>query len=109
MNDFEDLLDDRQAEKEEPRRGDGLMEEDPKTWYITRYCLTSGIQEVIGDLCDRGTYVIHGSRSDQSFSMNKIGIDAFPTLEEAREDQRKRAAKAIASAEKKIAKLKELL
>lgn len=40
--------------------------ENLKPWYVTRYCLTNGIEEVLGEVCDRGPYVVHGSRSNGS-------------------------------------------
>ena len=73
-------------------------------WYQTRYALTQGIQEVAEwkySGCKQ--YISHGRDG-----FDRIDKDIFATIEDAREDQKTRARKAIAEAEKKIAKLKEL-
>ena len=75
------------------------------TWYQTRYCLTQGIKEVIDGRYSAGNqYISHGGHG-----FDRIDVDIFATIEEAREDQKNRARKAIAAAEKKIEKLKGLL
>jgi len=74
-----------------------------KTYYQTRYALTSGIAEVEGEEGGHG-YIQHGKHG-----FDKLGKDIFETMEEAQADQRKRALKAIASSEKKIAKLRKML
>ena len=75
------------------------------TWYQTRYCLTQGIKEVHdGIYSESKQYISHGG-----YGFDRIDKDIFATFEEARADQSQRARKAIAAAEKKIAKLKELL
>ena len=75
-----------------------------KTWYQTIYALTKGIID-IGNIKSQGKgYIEHGK-----YGFDQIGIDIFPTMEEAKTDQQERARKAIAAAEKKIEKLKKLL
>ena len=75
-----------------------------KTWYQTKYALTQGIIAVANIKSQENGYVEHGE-----YGFDKIGIDIFPTMEEAKADQQERARKAIAAAEKKIEKLKKLL
>ena len=76
-----------------------------ETWYQTKHCLTSGIKEIHdGKYCARNRYIVHGG---DGFDL--IDKNIFATIEEAHEDQRGRAQRAIAAAEKKIKKLKELL
>lgn len=75
------------------------------TWYQTRYCLTQGIKEIHnGKYSESKQYICHGGHG-----FDRIDVDVFATFEEAREDQKNRARKAIAAAEKRIEKLKELL
>ena len=75
------------------------------TWYQTRYCLTQGIKEITDGTYSAGDqYISHGT-----FGFDRIDKDIFATIKEARADQSERARKAIVSAEKKIAKLKELI
>ena len=75
------------------------------TWYQTRYCLTQGLKKIHdGIYSESKQYISHGG-----YGFDRIGVDIFATIEEARADQSQRARKAIAAAEKKIAKLKELL
>ena len=75
------------------------------TWYQTRYALNEGIKEITDGVYSAGSqYISHGT-----FGFDRIDKDIFATFEEARADQIQRARKAIAAAEKKIAKLKELL
>ena len=78
------------------------------TWYQTRYCLTQGIKEITdGTYSASRQYISHRNLGYDGF--DRVDKDIFSTIEEARADQVERARKAIASAEKKIAKLKELL
>jgi hypothetical protein len=74
-----------------------------KTWYQTRYALTSGIQVVTNGTI-RGDYVDH---SDHGW--DKINRDIFDSLEAAQADQRHRARKAIVSAKRTIAKMEKLI
>jgi hypothetical protein len=73
-----------------------------KTWYQTRYALTSGIAIVTNGVV-RDDFVDHGDHWDE------INHDIFDSLEAAQADQRHRARKAIASAKKKIAKMEKLI
>jgi hypothetical protein len=73
-------------------------------WYQTKYSLTSGIAEIEGELSNCNKYVMYGNHG-----FNAIGIEIFATMEEAREDQKARAKKAIENAKKKITKLEKLL
>ena len=75
------------------------------TWYQTRYALTQGIREINDGVYSAGDQYI----SHKNDGFDRIDKDIFATFEEARADQIERARRAIASAEKNIAKLKELI
>ena len=79
-----------------------------ETWYQTRGCLIHGIKEVAKwkYYNEDKLRICHGFLGS---GYDLIGVDIFATIEEAREDQKNRARKAIAAAEKRIEKLKELL
>ena len=81
------------------------------TWYQARYCLTQGIKEITdGTYSASRQYISHGSPGHHQF--DRIGVNIFETIDDARLDQserRQRLRQLIASAEKKIARLKELL
>lgn len=74
-------------------------------WYLTKYALTRGIIEIVdGKTRSAGQYLAHGKHG-----FDRVGVNVFASLEEAKADQRNRARKAIAAAKKKIAKLEKLL
>ena len=78
-----------------------------QTWYQTRYCLTQGIKEIHDWTYSKSSFRIRHGLLGCNYDL--VGVDIFATIEEAREDQKNRARKAIAAAEKRIEKLKELL
>jgi len=75
------------------------------TYYMTRYCLSSGIEAIETDRQpgDDGYLYLH-----DRFMSFKLGHDLFRTVDEAVADAEKRRTKKIAALRKQIGKLESI-
>jgi len=78
-------------------------------YFYTKLWENSGIHIIsTSDKPGRGgTLLIRGTQPGSSYCIH-LGKDAFLTIEEARADVAKRYASAVKSAERKLAKLREI-
>ena len=73
-------------------------------WYITKYALTSGIEEIESDFCNKGDQFWHIRGRYKIYRENEI----FQTREEAVADANMRKERKIASLKRQIQKLENL-
>jgi hypothetical protein len=72
--------------------------------YSTKYALTKGIERVVGEWGNQGTYVYVGSFSLQL----KPNVDFFPTTEAAEADAKLKAVRKLQSLRKQIEQMERL-
>lgn len=72
-------------------------------YFVTKYCLSSGVQMISGDEPDdNGVVMAIG------YNCYHLGKDCFQNMEDARADAEKRRQAAIKSAKKRLAKLESM-
>jgi len=78
-----------------------------KTYYLSKYALTGGIETVQGEqppFVDRGYIKIMG----RTMSLYRLGLDVHETMEEAVNAAKEQRDKKIASVKKQLAKLEAM-